>query len=263
MHYGEPEMSSSPAYQPAAGPPGSGQPFTYAVDSSLPDQSGAASYYAKYSSAKTASSTSTTTTNRAGPSLDRVGSSFPHQPAARSPTPQSPPKRVDDLMSEFREFESVHGGGGSPTPPMFAPSSASRQPTATTTAASKNSTVVVTELADEEDERPARLTHQRPREDAAAADSGPAAASGGPKGPAVYYPPGADFSKSSVAARPVADGGSMSLEQAHGGGGGKGQRQARAARGDRYGASDGADKQGAAVIPICLPLCCAAPCVIM
>ncbi len=261
MHYGEPEMSSSPAYQPAAGPPGSGQPFTYAVDSSPPDQSGAASYYAKYSSAKTTSSTSTTTTNRAGPPLDRVGSSFPHQPAARSPTPQSPPKRVDDLMSEFREFESVHGGGGSPTPPMFAPSSASRQQP-TTTAASKNSTVVVTELADEEDERPARLTHP-PRENAAAVDSGPAA-SGGPKGPAVYYPPGADFSKSSVAARPVADGGSMSLEQAQGGGGGgKGQRQARAARGDRYGASDGADKQGAAVIPICLPLCCAAPCVIM
>lgn len=262
MHYGEPEMSSSPAYQPAAGPPGSGQPFTYAVDSSPPDQSGAASYYAKYSSAKTTSSASTTT-NRAGPSLDRVGGSFPHQPAARSPTPQSPPKRVDDLMSEFREFESVHGGGGSPTPPMFAPSSASRQPPPPTTAASKNSTVVVTELADEEDERPARLTHQRPREDAAAVDSGPAAASGGPKGPAVYYPPGADFSKSSVAARPVADGGSMSLEQAQGGGGAKGQRQARAARGDRYGASDGADKQGAAVIPICLPLCCAAPCVIM
>ena len=48
------ELSSSASYQPAAGPPGSGQPFTYAVDS--PDlaqpPSAAASYYTKYSSVK-------------------------------------------------------------------------------------------------------------------------------------------------------------------------------------------------------------------
>jgi len=259
VQYGGLEMTS-PAYQPAAGPPGSGQPFTYATDSPAQPPSAAASYYAKYSSSNQTTS-STTTNQRSGPqqSLDRSGGggNFPHQPAARSPTPQSPPKRIDDLMSEFREFESVHGGGGSPTPPMFAPSSGRYPPTGNNN--NNNSTVVVTELADEdrEDERPARLTHPKAREDSA--DGGPVA--GAPKGPAVYYPPGADFSKSSAPARPAADGGSMSLEQAVGAG--KGKKQARAARGDRYGAGDGADKQGAAVIPICLPLCCAAPCVIM
>ena len=33
--------------------------------------------------------------------------------------------------------------------------------------------------------------------------------------------------------------------------------------GKKYVEAEAGDKQGAAVIPICLPLCCAAPCVIM
>jgi hypothetical protein len=49
---------------------------------------------------------------------------------------------------------------------------------------------------------------------------------------------------------PVADGGSLALER-------KGRREKERRR------EEGGDKQGAAVIPICLPLCCAAPCVIM
>ena len=118
------ELSSSASYQPAAGPPGSGQPFTYAVDS--PDlaqpPSAAASYYTKYSSVKQTSTTSTNnsavSSSRGGQLPDRSAVPFPHQ-QARSPTPQSPPKRVEELMSEFRDFDSAHGGGGSPTPPMF------------------------------------------------------------------------------------------------------------------------------------------------
>ena len=58
------------------------------------------------------------------------------------------------------------------------------------------------------------------------------------------------------ASHPVADGGSMSLQEK-----GRGERR-RQERGHERG-QEGGDKQGAAVIPICLPLCCAAPCVIM
>ena len=264
------ELSSSASYQPAAGPPGSGQPFTYAVDS--PDlaqpPSAAASYYTKYSSVKQTSTTSTNnsavSSSRGGQLPDRSAVPFPHQ-QARSPTPQSPPKRVEELMSEFRDFDSAHGGGGSPTPPMF---THARAPANTT------NTVVVTELPDEVDEEAAqpsdrsRQQHsaasQRLRDDASPPRGLPKAASG-TKGPDVYYPPGADFGKTAAAQpRPAGDGGSLSLEKQSSGGGAKGMKQARAARGgDRYGGSDGADKQGAAVIPICLPLCCAAPCVIM
>ena len=145
------ELSSSASYQPAAGPPGSGQPFTYAVDS--PDlaqpPSAAASYYTKYSSVKQTSTTSTNnsavSSSRGGQLPDRSAVPFPHQ-QARSPTPQSPPKRVEELMSEFRDFDSAHGGGGSPTPPMF---THARAPANTT------NTVVVTEL-------PMRWTRRRP-----------------------------------------------------------------------------------------------------
>jgi hypothetical protein len=186
---------------------------------------------------------------------DRSGVPFPHQ-QARSPTPQSPPKRVDELMSEFREFESVHGGGGSPTPPMF--TSGARPP-------GNSLTAVASDQMEDEEEKSGRPppAGQRLRDDASP-PRGPSTTTSGPtKGPAVYYPPGADFGKTAAATpRPTADGGSMSLEQG-GGGGAKAMKQSRAGRGDRYASSDGADKQGAAVIPICLPLCCAAPCVIM
>ena len=36
----------------------------------------------------------------------------------RSGTPQSPPKKVEELMSEFQEFDTSHGSV-SPTPAMF------------------------------------------------------------------------------------------------------------------------------------------------
>ena len=62
---------------------------------------------------------------------------------------------------------------------------------------------------------------------------------------------------SDQASHPVGDGGSMSLHEK-----GRGERRNRDRTGHDRGA-EGGDKQGAAVIPICLPLCCAAPCVIM
>ena len=62
------------------------------------------SYYTKYSSAAPSSPLPTSV-------------AFPnHQP--RSGTPQSPPKRVEELMSEFQEFDTSHGSV-SPTPAMF------------------------------------------------------------------------------------------------------------------------------------------------
>ena len=62
------------------------------------------SFYTKYSSAAPSSPLPTSV-------------AFPnHQP--RSGTPQSPPKRVEELMSEFQEFDTSHGSV-SPTPAMF------------------------------------------------------------------------------------------------------------------------------------------------
>ena len=85
----------------------------------------------------------------------------------------------------------------------------------------------------------------------------PVAKSVNQKGPEVYYPPGAEFSKRvQPAVHPVADGGSLSLNDKR-----KGEMRVR----DKHELQnmESGDKQGAAVIPICLPLCCAAPCVIM
>ena len=62
------------------------------------------SFYTKYSSAAPSSPLPTSV-------------AFPnHQP--RAGTPQSPPKRVEELMSEFQEFDTSHGSV-SPTPAMF------------------------------------------------------------------------------------------------------------------------------------------------
>ena len=175
------------------------------------------SYYTKYNSSKPASSPSS-------PLPTSV--SFPnHQP--RSPTPQMPPKRVEELMSEFHEFENVHSGG-SPTPPMFSPP--------------KVQSLEINELPD------GPAPHQpQVRE----ASPPPVPRSVNKPGPEVYYPPGAEFTKTVQTVHPVGDGGSLSL--------GPGRRERR----ERQERGEGGDKQGAAVIPICLPLCCAAPCVIM
>lgn len=225
-----PATSPGPSFQPHQGPPGSNQPFSYTSNESPPSYSpdlNQPSYYAKYNSSK---STSRTQTDNTPPAV-----AFPSQ-TARSPTPQMPPKRVDDLMSEFHEFDSVHSGG-SPTPAMFSKPN--------------NSTVVVTELPDEPPQHvrldPVPHIHE---------PSPPKSAPSGPKGPDVYYPPGSEFTKAAPVPHPPGDGGSMSLETK-----GRGKDKDRGKYHDR--GADTGDKQGAAVIPICLPLCCAAPCVIM
>jgi len=215
-------------YQPTGGPPGSGQPFAYLPDTTASHPQPSTPQPSAYS-------------NDCRPMDDRPqvsGVPFSHQPATRSPTAHSLPKRVDDLMSEFQEFESVHQGG-SPTPPtMF------RQ---------NNSTLVVTELPDgppvqDVDPTPVVRAPSPPRSVAVVS----------PKGPQVYYPPGAEFTKPERDCGATADQAGTSLHQ---GGAGKGQAKGRAERYDR--GDGGENKQGAAVIPICLPLCCAAPCVIL
>ena len=204
------ERASSP-YQPLQGPPGSYQPFSYTetTDSSRGGGVGAAP--------------------PRSPSPQHTAVPFPSS-SARPPTPQMPPKRVEELMSEFQEFDSNHGGSVSPAPAPFTvrPAAQPRQ----------HGHVTVTELEDE----PPKPQPSPPRKPAASTP-----------GPDVYYPP--EFTNASPPAviatqevHPVADGGSLALER-------KGRRERRR--------EDGGDKQGAAVIPICLPLCCAAPCVIM
>ena len=153
--------------------------------------------------------------------------------SARPPTPQMPPKRVEELMSEFHEFDSSHGGSVSPVPAPFC-RPAPRQH------------VTVTELEDE----PPRAAPAPRRPSPPRAPAAP--------GPEIYYPPGADFHRPAAViatqeVRPVADGGTLALERKRG----------RDARREERRREEGGDKQGAAVIPICLPLCCAAPCVIM
>jgi len=207
-NFSQEERAASP-YQPLQGPPGSYQPFSYT---------------------ETTDSSRGTALPRS-PSPQPTAVPFPSS-SARPPTPQMPPKRVEELMSEFQEFDSTHGGSVSPAPAPFSvrPAAQPRQ----------HGHVTVTELEDE----PPKLQPSPPRKPAASTP-----------GPDVYYPP--EFANTSPPAvvatqevHPVADGGSLALER-------KGRREKERRR------EEGGDKQGAAVIPICLPLCCAAPCVIM
>ena len=140
-------------------------------------------------------------------------------------------------MSEFHEFDNGHSGS-SPTPAMFSPSQKTGH------------SLEIAELPDGPFPSQGRVEAQPVVREA----SPPPPRSVNKAGPEVYYPPGAEFTTKTVqATHPVADGGSLSLQ-------GPGRRDKRE-RGERLG--EAGDKQGAAVIPICLPLCCAAPCVIM
>merc|ERR1719369_2098609 len=90
-------------------------------------------------------------------------------------------------------------------------------------------------------------------------------------GPAVYYPPGELFSTNSrndeiIVPASAAGGQSATLDTTTSS---NGARAARAKVRAEYGYKEkgryqeAESKQGAAVVPICLPLCCAAPCVIL
>ena len=114
----------------------------------------------------------------------------------------------------------------------------------------------------------------------------PAPAPAAVKGPGVYYPPGHEFAQQfesrnkattvivPAAAKdpkvdsnnggPVAEGdasgGAMAMQ---GGSSGAMASMRMESRKERYAREEKEATQGAAMIPICLPLCCAAPCVIM
>jgi hypothetical protein len=90
----------------------------------------------------------------------------------------------------------------------------------------------------------------------------------GPKGPDVYYPPGSDFKvveKAPLQAGPApSEGGTLTMDREDlGAKGAKGKMRAERREKAHDKGMDSEERQGAAVIPICLPLCCAAPCVIM
>lgn len=165
-------------------------------------------------------------------------------PTCPSPSPatkslQTPPKRVDDLMSELSEFDP------SITHTTFQEPSRSQ---VNTNAAKYN--------FDHHEEIDTRH-HREP------SPVKPVKQTSQP-GPAVYYPPGELFSSTrmdtsaSEMSQPV----NTTLDTSASS---RGKAKVRAEYGykekGRY--SEGENKQGAAVVPICLPLCCAAPCVIL
>merc|ERR1712064_175989 len=128
-----------------------------------PQQQPQPAFYTKYNSSKPSSPLPTSV-------------SFPnHQPRAQ--TPQMPPKRVEELMSEFHEFD-VGNSGSSPTPPMFAPKQ-------------KPNPMEISELPD----GPSSSHHVKLDPQPHVREvSPPAPKSVNQKGPDVYYPP--EFTKS-------------------------------------------------------------------
>jgi hypothetical protein len=166
------------------------------------------SYYTKYHSTHSHQSQQQNASPATFPS-----SSIPRNPPLKT---QTPPKRVDELLSELSEFDSSIQNTGFVEPVASKPS-AYREPS-----------------PDMLDYRPAYR------------DPSPAhkQASGQP----VYYP--APEAKT----KPAEVTHTTSL-----GRGGKGKDKGK----DKGKHSESEGKQGAAVVPICLPLCCAAPCVIM
>jgi len=163
---------------------------------------------------------------------------------------QAPPTRVDDLMTELSEFDP------------------SIQPTGFVEPPPKTETDYARQYRDRS-ASPPRKPHQG---SPTRSRSSPPPAS--KSGPAVYYPPGEMFSSTKAKYTDNMDSSGQNgtrsgqvetsavMEE---GGGGRGRAEYKAKYGykekSKHTESDG--KQGAAVIPICLPLCCAAPCTIL
>ncbi|GFG34121.1 hypothetical protein Cfor_05577 [Coptotermes formosanus] len=154
-----------------------------------------------------------------------------------SPTPtqntdSQPPKRLDDLMASFSESESTHHFPPEkhmyPSPPPYSEAG--------------NGVAVVT---------PASNANAEAATSAAVTVS--AAAKDRPKtkniaGPPVYYPPGVElFAKKEEL---------MAME-------GKKESGRYEYEHSKESKSKSSSSGGAAVVPVCLPLCCAMPCVIM
>ncbi len=172
------------------------------------------SYYTKYHSTHTHSSQH----GGSGPPA-----SFPSRPSPSPAHPanstQTPPKRVDQLMTELSEFDS-----------------------------SIQDTRFVEPAEPVQQHRRIDPEPYRPYREPSPERKKPQAST---PGPAVYYPPGEMFTSSS------------SKRMEGGGGGGQAKAEYSYKSKEKSKISEGEGKQGAAVVPICLPLCCAAPCVIM
>jgi len=148
-------------------------------------------------------------------------------------TEQNPPKRVDVLMTEMTQYDST-----------AAESTIQVLAEETETSSSNNH-----ESIEVEDQQDCIKVLKTPSKDVTPEPEQPSS-KGAPS--AVYYPPGdlysADPQQSEVGSNP-----SATTERK------KKDRSDRKMRDDSgYG-----NTQGAAVVPICLPLCCAAPCVIL
>ncbi|CAB4064799.1 unnamed protein product [Lepeophtheirus salmonis] len=192
-----------------------------------------AAYYAKYHSSHTHKSQQQHQQHQTH-SFPTSGRNTPSFPTTAT---QQPPKRVDELMTELSEFDSsIH-------PTNFVEPRPANKMAHTT-------------YINREDDTEYLLKKE------SSLDGGDQGVKDGHEpmpniaGPAVYYPPGEMFlsetARDSASAAPLNP---LSSSSKRSKGRGKGKSK------DKSSNSDG--KQGAAVVPICLPLCCAAPCVIM
>ena len=189
------------------------------------------SYYTKYHSAHSHQS------QGSGPVSFPTKDSGPRIGVSRT---QSPPKRVDELMTELSEFDSsiTHTGFVEPAERAHSPPRKYREPS------------------------PEPYRPPPPRE------ASPVRKQQSTPGPAVYYPPG-DMYSSSKSRTTTVDAGpppaTLETSTQHKSlyDGKSRPQSAASSRKDRDRGADGDGKSGAAVVPICLPLCCAAPCVIM
>lgn len=179
--------------------------------------------------------------------------SFPTCPSPspnRGPTLQTPPKKVDDLMTELSEFD-----------PSIQHVTSFAEPSTT-----QHRTVATKYTMDEEDSHLRSSSSRRREPSPIASPKQPST-----PGPAVYYPPGELFSstRNDDMIAPAAGQTSGQTETLDTTTSSNGARAARAKVRAEYGYKekgryqDAESKQGAAVVPICLPLCCAAPCVIL
>ena len=208
-------------------------------------------YYSKYHS-----SYSQNQNHSSGPA------SFPSCPSPspnRGPSIQTPPKKVDDLMTELSEFDPSiqHIGFKEPVAPARSNKYSSSHQQSHFSSSNHH-----------DEELDSRYKKREP------SPIRPVKQPTAPSGPAVYYPPGELFSStrnnetlnSDISVSPISPAGQAShattMETTSSS---RGRAKMRAEYGykekGRY--SEGDTKQGAAVVPICLPLCCAAPCVIL
>merc|ERR1712088_643000 len=238
--------SGSP-YNPDRGSPAPGPPPRSQLSPNDGTPTGV-SYYTKYHSTHSHHSQQNDTNG--------APVTFPTRDGSPIKSTQNPPKRVDDLMTELSEFDpSIQPTGFiEPTGPPKSHITETSYTTKTTTESDFGSG---RNYRDRSASPPVRPQPSTP-------------------GPAVYYPPGEIFTSSKgkydsldnnatdskPAPTPVVHAShSTSLAE----GRGKGQAKAEygyKAKGRYQESASESGKQGAAVVPICLPLCCAAPCVI-